>query len=396
MRILVYTGKGGVGKTSVAASTALRCADLGYRTLVVSTDTAHSLGDSLQTELGPEPSNVTKNLDAQEIDVHYSINRYWGDFQKFMLGLFKQRGAEDMIAEEVTILPGLEEGASLLWLSEYVASENYDVVVIDAAPTAETLRLLSLPDVTRWWVEKLIPLGRTASKVLGPVAKPLGIQTIDAKTVDAVEALFDRLGSVRAMLSDGETSSMRLVVNAERMVIKETQRTYTYLNLYGYPVDAVVCNRLLPQGITDPYFAAWKQSQTDNLTLIHECFDPLPVFTAELYDREMGGLDLLRKLGQELFGDEDPAKHLYEGEAQTLEADGSGGYLMRIPLPLADRSTVDLYRAPDELTLSVGAYRRNIALPRIVWPLEVETARLKDGILTLHFTATAEEPAVKT
>ena len=174
MRILVYTGKGGVGKTSVAAATALRCADLGHRALVVSTDTAHSLGDSLQADLGPEPVHVTGNLDAQEIDVHYSIEKYWGDFQQFMISLFTQRGAQDVIAEEVTILPGLEEGASLLWLGEYAASGQYDVVVIDAAPTAETLRLLSLPDVARWWVEKLLPLGRTAARFVSPLARPLG------------------------------------------------------------------------------------------------------------------------------------------------------------------------------------------------------------------------------
>jgi len=385
MRIIVYTGKGGVGKTSVAAATALRCADLGYRALVVSTDTAHSLGDSLQTDLGPEPQPVAKNLSAQEIDVHYSLDKYWGDFQHFMVSLFTRRGVQDVIAEEITILPGLEEGASLLWLSDYVKSGLYDVVVIDAAPTAETLRLLSLPDVARWWVEKLIPLGRTAARFLSPVARPFGIDAPDVQTINGVQRLFDTLDEVRAMLADGAVSSMRLVINAERMVIKETQRTYTYLNLYGYPVDAVICNRLLPDTVTDPYFRAWHDAQVKHLALIHECFDPLPLFTAPLFAREMGGLELLRELGAGLFGEDDPTTHFYTGKPHQVEPDGGGGYRLRITLPFADKTQVDLYRAADEVTLKVGSYQRNIILPRPLWPLEIESARLADGVLTLHF-----------
>lgn len=385
MRIIVYTGKGGVGKTSVAAATAVRAADLGYRTLVISTDTAHSLGDSLQAELGPEPRQIGPRLHAQEIDVHYSIDRYWGDFQQFMISLFTRRGVDDVIAEEVTILPGLEEGASLLWLSEYAASGDYDVVVIDAAPTAETLRLLTLPDAARWWVERFIPLGRTAARFLSPVARGFGIDAPDPEAIAAVERLFDTLDEVRAMLADPQQASMRLVVNAERMVIKETQRTYTYLNLYGYPVDAVVCNRLIPDTVTDPYFQAWKDAQVEHLDLIHQCFDPLPLFTAPLFDREMGGLDLLRVMGGSLFGEADPIDRLYEGDTHTLQTNDDGTYSLRIPLPFAEKADVDLYRAPDELTLSVGAYRRNIVLPRLLWPLEVASARFQEGALVVRF-----------
>jgi arsenite-transporting ATPase len=390
MRVLVYTGKGGVGKTSIAAATALRCADLGYRALVVSTDTAHSLGDSLRAELGPEPINVATNLDAQEIDVHYSIDKYWGDFQKFMVGLFTQRGAQDVIAEEVTILPGLEEGASLLWLNDYAEGGQYDVVVIDAAPTAETLRLLSLPDVARWWVEKLIPLSRTAARFLTPVARPFGIQGPDVAAVDAVERLFDTLDDVRAMLADGAVSSMRMVVNAERMVIKETQRTYTYLNLYGYPVDAVICNRLIPKSVRDPYFRAWKDAQAEHLDLIHECFDPLPLLTAPLFKSEVGGLDLLRQMGDALYGEGDPTDRLFAGQTEQLHHEQDGSYTLRIPLPLAEKTDVDLYRAVSELTLGVGSYRRNIALPRVLWPLPVEQARFDEGVLIVRFAPQGE------
>ncbi len=197
-----------------------------------------------------------------------------------MISLLTRRGARDVIAEEVTILPGLEEGASLLWLSEYASNGQYDVVVIDAAPTAETLRLLTLPEVARWWVERFVPLGKTAARFLSPVARPFGVEAPDVESIDAVEKLFDTLDQVRAMLGDASRSSMRLVVNAERMVIKEAQRTYTYLNLYGYPVDAVICNRLIPDSVTDPYFQAWKDAQREHLSLIHECFDPLPLLTS--------------------------------------------------------------------------------------------------------------------
>nr|MBN1229358.1 ArsA family ATPase [Anaerolineae bacterium] len=385
MRVLVYTGKGGVGKTSVAAATALRCAEQGYRTLVISTDTAHSLGDSLQSALGPEPSNVASNLDAQEIDVRYSIDKYWGNFQQFIVSLFTQRGTEDIVAEEIAIIPGLEEGASLLWLSEYAADDRYGVVIIDAAPTAETLRLLSLPDAARWWIEKFLPLGKTAARFISPVARPFGVNAPDLETLKTVELLFDTLDEVRAMLADRTVSSMRMVVNAERMVIKETQRTYTTLNLYGYPVDAVVCNRLIPATVTDPYFQAWKETQRKNIDLIHECFDPLPLLTAPLFEHEMGGLPLLREMGTALFGDSDPAARLYEGETQSLKQNEDDTYTLTMPLPFADKEKIDLYRGDDELTLSIGPYRRNIVLPRALWPLEVREARLKDGTLSLLF-----------
>lgn len=385
MRILVYTGKGGVGKTSVAAATALQAADLGHRALVVSTDTAHSLGDSLQYELGPEPIRVADNLDAQEIDVQYSIEKYWGDFQKFMVSLFTRRGVEDVIAEEVTILPGLEEGASLLWLDQYAESGEYDVVVVDAAPTAETLRLLTLPDAARWWVERLLPLGRTAARFLTPVARPFGVSAPDLEAVNSVQRLFDTLDDVRDMLADSSVSAMRLVVNAERMVIKETQRTYTYLNLYGYPVDAVVCNRLIPETVEDPYFDAWKDRQAENIALIHEVFDPLPLLTAPLFENEVGGLAQLREMGRALYGEADPLEHLYEGQTQSLERHEDGSYTLRIHLPFAQRGQVDLYRSADEITLGVGSYRRNIVLPRVLWPLEVASAKLQNGTLNVRF-----------
>jgi arsenite-transporting ATPase len=247
MRIIVHTGKGEVGKTSVSAATALRCAEAGLKTIVISTDTAHSLADSLSKKIGPEPIEIYPNLWAQEVDARYSMDKYWGTFQKYLVALFSN-SASGIVAEEVTILPGLEEGAHLLWIDKYVRDNFFDVLVVDAAPTAETLRLLSLPDVTRWWFERLMTLTRGAARVLRPIGRLMGRE--DNNPLDAwdqVNELFNTLDRVRDLLADPKISSMRLVVNAERMVIKETQRTYTYLNLYGYATDAIICNRVDPR-----------------------------------------------------------------------------------------------------------------------------------------------------
>jgi arsenite-transporting ATPase len=387
MRITVYTGKGGVGKTSVAAATALRCADFGHRTCVLSTDAAHSLADSLDIPLGPEPRRVAPKLWAQEVDVNYSIKKHWGTFQKYMAGVLTWRGVDELYAEEFAILPGLDEGASLLWLNQYAEEGDFDVVIIDAAPTAETLRLLSLPDVSRWWFERLFPLGQGASRLLSPVTRPFlgNLPLPDKETLAAFEALFEQLDHIHALLSDPAHSSMRLVVNAERMVIKEAQRTFTYLNLYGYVTDAVICNRLLPPQVSDPYFAQWKVSQAANLKLIEECFVPLPVLTAPLFSQEMGGLELLSALADELFGERDPADRFFEGQAHNITPRQDGGYDLNVPLPFAHKEEIELYRDQDELTLRVGNQRRNFVLPRALWELEATEARFSGDVLHISF-----------
>jgi len=239
MRVIVHTGKGGVGKTSISAATALRCAELGLKTIVISTDTAHSLGDSLDKKIGPEPTEIYPNLWAQEVDARYSMDKYWGKVQKYMVALFSRKGVDDIVAEEVTILPGLEEGAHLLWINQYFEQNEFDVLIVDAAPTAETLRLLSLPDVTRWWFERILTVTQGVSRVIRPISKLMrrGDSMPDDDAWEQVRGLFDTLDRVRDLLSDPAVSSMRLVVNPEKMVIKETQRTYTYLNLYGYATD---------------------------------------------------------------------------------------------------------------------------------------------------------------
>jgi arsenite-transporting ATPase len=387
MRVIVHTGKGGVGKTSVSAATALRCAEQGLKTIVISTDTAHSLGDSLEAQIGPEPTLVRENLWAQEIDTRYSMEKYWGKIQKYLSALFTKQGVDDIVAEEVTILPGLEEGAHLLWINQYVNEGKYDVLVVDAAPTAETLRLLSLPDVTRWWFERILTITRGAAKILRPINRMLGRSSDtmpDDNAWEQVNALFDTLDKVRALLTDPEVSSIRLVVNPERMVIKETQRTYTYLNLYGYAVDAIICNRIIPDDVTDPYFEMWKRNQRDNITFIHEAFGELPMFTAPMFGHEVSGLSHLQALGSALYNGSNPAIKQFSGTTHQI-SERDGAYVLSVPLPFADKHDLDMYRSRDELTLRVGPYRRNIVLPYSLWDLEIDHAKFEHDVLNITF-----------
>ncbi len=388
MRVIVHTGKGGVGKTSISAATALHCAEMGLKTLVMSTDTAHSLGDSLDKQIGPEPQEIYPNLWAQEVDARYSMDKYWGRVQKYMVALFSRKGVEDVVAEEVTILPGFEEGAHLLWINQYVQKGEFDVLIVDAAPTAETLRLLSLPDVTKWWFERVLTLTQGVTKVIRPISKLVlrGDAVGEDDAWDQVRELFDTLDRVRALLSDPEVSSMRLVINPERMVIKETQRTYTYLNLYGYATDAILVNRVIPDEVTDPYFSPRKARQAENMAFIEEAFGSLPMLKAPMFSDEVGGLDALRRLGHSLYKDTNPAQRMFTGATHRIESLGdSGDYLLTVPLGFADKNDLDLYRSRDEITLRVGPYRRNIVLPYALHDLEIADAKFVDSSLNIRF-----------
>jgi arsenite-transporting ATPase len=388
MRVIVHTGKGGVGKTSISAATALRCAEMGLKTIVISTDTAHSLADSLEKTVGPEPSEIHPNLWAQEVDARYSMDKYWGRIQKYLTSLLSKSGADDLVAEEVMILPGLEEGAHLLWINQYVESGEFDVLVVDAAPTAETLRLLSLPDVSRWWFEKIIGFAQGATKILRPIGRLVGKGSDSIPDDGAwkdVRQLFDTLDKVRDLLTDPEISSIRLVVNPEKMVIKETQRTYTYLNLYGYAVDSIICNRIIPDEVTDPYFAMWKADQRENIAYIDEAFGALPLLRAPLFGREVGGLDSLRRLGDTLYATTNPALKLFDGKTHRIDQLAKDSFILSVPLPFANKNDLDIYRSRDELTLRVGPYRRNIVLPHTLWDLEITDARFEESTLALQF-----------
>jgi arsenite/tail-anchored protein-transporting ATPase len=383
-RILVYTGKGGVGKTSVAAATALACADRGYRTIVMSTDIAHSLGDAFDRELGPTPVEIVPNLWAQESDVFYNVSRYWGRIQEYAASVLRWRGLDDVMAEEMTVLPGMDEVGSLLWIADHHDSGAYDVVVVDAAPTGETLRLLSLPEAARWWMEKVEPLGRRITKLTGPIiSRVVGMPMPGDDVFNAGEELFRRLEYMHSLLTDHAKTSVRVVLTLEQVVIKEAQRSFTYFHLYGYPTDLVVANRVLPDHVGS-YFRGWYEAQQRYGPLVENTFHPIPVRKAPFFDREMVGVELLRELAAALYASDDPTTFFYRGRPYEVSRD-NGGFLVSVDLPFTDKDKINLSRHADELVIDLGTWRRTLVLPRILVDAPTEGARFDDGTLKIRF-----------
>ncbi|MDI6857509.1 MAG: ArsA family ATPase [Dehalococcoidia bacterium] len=385
MRIILYTGKGGVGKTSVAAATALRAAQLGYRTLALSTDAAHSLGDSFDRPIGAGIVPIADNLWGQELDVFRETEAHWGTLENYIKIVMAWRGVDEVLAEEMAILPGMEELAGLIQLTNYYHENEYDIIIVDCAPTAETLRLLSFPDVTRWWLHRIFPIQRTAARIARPVLKRVtDLPLPEDEVFDAVKNLFDKLDDMREVLSDGNTCSVRLVLNPEKMVIKETQRTYTYLNLYGYRTDLVVCNRLIPQEVVDDYFSEWKDAQEQYYGLVEEAFSPLPILRAPLMEQEVVGMKMLARFAEALYGDDDPTPIQFKGRAQDISQE-DGDFVLRLKLPFAEKENIRLTRVADELIVHVGTQKRNIILPRALLALENTSAKLEGDELIIRF-----------
>ncbi len=385
MRIILYTGKGGVGKTSVAAATALRAAELGHKTIIISTDAAHSLADSLDQPLGSEPTPVVPNLWGQEVNIYHEIETHWGTLQTYMASVLSWRGMESLVAEEMTAFPGMEELASLLRIIQYYDEGEYDTIIVDCAPTGETLRLLSFPDVVRWYLQRIFPIERKAANIMRPILRPLiDLPFPDDAVFEAIKDLLMQLDRMHQILSDPQKSSVRLVLNPEKMVVKEAQRTFTYLNLYGYHVDAVVSNRHFPPTISDHYFDSWKESQGRHSALVDECFAPLPILRIPLFDQEVVGREMLRRMADVLFGDQDPTRVYFQGKPHAI-AKIKGGYLLTLPLPLASKEALDLTRVADELVIRIGNFKRNIILPRALVSLEIQEARFEGTDLKIRF-----------
>ncbi|HLB29624.1 MAG TPA: TRC40/GET3/ArsA family transport-energizing ATPase [Dehalococcoidia bacterium] len=385
MRIILYTGKGGVGKTSVAAATALRCAELGHRTLVMSTDIAHSLGDVFAVPLGPEPVAVAGNLWGQEVDVEEEVDAYWGTIQQWLRTLLSWRGVDTILAEDMALLPGMEDLAGLLQVLRYHDKGSFDVIIVDCAPTGETIRLLAFPDAIRWWMHRIFPVERAAARVLRPFLSRLtDLPLPEDQVFAAVERLYERLDEMHGILADGERSSVRLVLNAERIVLKETQRAFAALALYGYSVDLVVCNRLWPPEVKGEYFAAWQGAQEQHFQEIGAAFSPLPVLTAPLLEREVVGLPMLERLAEALYDSQDPSPVFYHGSPQTITREDNA-YILTLALPFTQKGEVGLSRSGDELVVQVGSLRRNVILPRSLAGLEGREARLEEGKLRIRF-----------
>jgi arsenite-transporting ATPase len=386
MRVILFTGKGGVGKTTVAAASAMRIAALGHRTLIVSTDAAHSLGDSLDTPLSNEPRQVADRLWAQEVNVLDEIAVNWKTVQTYLASFLKSRGIEDILAEEMAVLPGLDELFGLLHLHRARASGQYDCVVVDCAPTGQTLRLLSLPDVTQWWMEKFFPLERKIAKTLRSMRKT-SIMTVPIPRDDvyaSIQELFDSIGSLKDLLADPEQTSVRIVLNPEKIIIAETQRAYTYLNLYGYAVDCVVANRILPEQVADSYFADWRETQRRYMERVDRVFSPLPVLRSELMRREIVGREGLLQLSESIYGQTDPAQILYNQIPQQVVRE-AGRYALVLKIPFVEKAELDILRNEDQLTVRIGNYRREILLPATLSRLDIEDAKLEADVLRISF-----------
>lgn len=388
-RILLYTGKGGVGKTSIAAATAILCADRGLRTIVLSTDIAHSLADAFDVPLGAEPTRIAPNLDGQEPDVYYNISRYWRTIQNYVSELFAWRGLDDVMAEEMTVLPGMDELGNLLWITDHVDSDKYDVVVVDAAPTGETLRLLSLPDASRWWIERIAPIGRRVSRIGRPMLeRVLGIPIPRDEVFASAERLLDRLAEVHRLLSDPDRTSVRITLALDKLSVAEARRSFTYFHLFGYPSDMVIANRVLPED-AGPFFARLRDAQQRYLPVVAQEFGPVPVRTVPQFDHEMVGVDRLREIGAALFGDGDPTAVHYRGEPYRVSRE-NGSYVLQVELPFTQKGELHLSRRSDELVLQVGAWRRTLLLPRALLNAPTKGAKMDNGTLRIQFEAPAK------
>jgi arsenite-transporting ATPase len=386
-RILLFTGKGGVGKTTASAATALRCADAGLRTLALSTDPAHSLGDAFDVPLGPLSVPVAEGLWAQQLDAQDRMEDAWDEIRRYLVEVFRWAGIECLEAEELSVVPGLDEVFALSDIKQHVTTGEWDVVVVDCAPTAETIRLLSLPEVLGRYMDRVFPVGRQLNRVVSPLmARVTNLPVAGDDVWAATERFHARLAGVRELLTDGARTSVRLVVNPERMVIAEARRTHTYLSLFGYHVDAVVANRVLPDDVSDPWFARWKAAHAEHLAAIEEGFAPVPVLRVPLQPTEQVGAEALRTFAGVLYGDEDPTARFSRREPMRVARRGDDLDL-ELDLPFSDRDELDLGRVGDELLVRVGPYRRAVVLPDTLRRREVTGARLRGGGLQVTFGA---------
>lgn len=385
MRIVLVTGKGGVGKTTVAAATALASAEAGHRTLVTSTDPAHSLADALDMALASEATEVVERLDGQQIDTQQQLDRHWGSIRDQLMDVLDWGGAAGIEAEEFLVFPGMDELFALLEVNRHARSGEYDVLVVDCAPTAETLRLLSLPEVLSWYFEKVLPTERKLMRAARPLLNRItNLPLPEDEVFTAAQSVFQSVDGIRELMSQPEITSARLVVNPEKMVIDEARRTYSYLGLFGYGIDGVIVNRVLPDLVADPYFERWRSIQKGHLDTVDGAFPDVPRLRLRLFDDEMVGVDRLRVMASELYGDKDPIVD-FNASAPFRVVEDEDVVTMELDVPFFDKSDLDVFRHGHELYVQLGSYRRSFLLPDALQRRQVTRARLDDGTLRVSF-----------
>jgi arsenite-transporting ATPase len=386
MRIILFTGKGGVGKTTVAAATSIKSASLGYKTLVISTDVAHSLADSFAIPLTHEPTAVgPAGLFAAELDSGKELEHYWGDIKRRIATVLRDEGVGSTLAGEMAVIPGLDEILSLVRIKKYFDEAQYDALIIDSAPTGAAMRLLSAPDINRWYVKNLLNLASGFNRLVGPMLQKLGkFPFTDSALRDKVKNLFERAEALRKILSDPSVTSVRLVLNPDRMAILETGRAFTFFSLYGLSVDALFVNRVIPPEVLDPYLDTWKEQQANYRRQIAETYSEMPLFEIPLRRQEVTGLGQLQELAQTIYGDKDPVQRL--SDVQPVQFDLSKGkYTLSLHVAGVHGKEIDLEKRGDELSVHIGKYQRSIILPQYVAGLQPTSANLDGGWLKVVF-----------
>jgi len=380
MRIILFTGKGGVGKTTLSAATGAYLSELGKKVLVVSVDPAHSLSDVLEEDVGPEPKKIINNFYAQEIDVYYSIEKFWGILKEYLKSLLKWQGIDEILAEEMSVLPGMEEVSSFLWINKHVEDKKFDVIIVDSAPTGETLRFLSLPDAASWWVTKILPLQRKLMKFVRPAARVVTDMPLpEEETYDALEDLFRQVYNLYYLLQNQEVSSVRLVVNPEKMVIKETEKAFTYLHLFGFPVDGIFINRVAEKD--SPFY----EIQRKYIERIIESFEPTPVFMIPQLYEEILGYEKLKEFGKKVYQNKNPAHIFYKDKPfEILEKNGE--YILKLALKEIPQEELEVYQKDEDLIIKIGNHKRHFFLPRVLLNKEIKGAVIKENFLEIGFS----------
>jgi arsenite-transporting ATPase len=391
MRIIFFAGKGGVGKTSVAAATGIRVAEMGRRTIIMSLDVAHSLSDIFDLEKDlldqnkGKPINVQKNLWIQELDIQEEIEKNWGEIHRYLSALFKTTGLDEILAEELAILPGMEEVSLLLYINRYVRDKEFDVILLDCAPTGESIRFISIPTTLDWYIKKIFKMEKTLAKVVGPVAKRVyNVPIPGDEFFDAIEHLFERLRGVDQLMTDPEITSVRLIANPEKIVIKETQRAFMYFCLYRMNIDAIVMNRVLPPKIKDAYFQTWRENQKQYIEVAKDYFSPIPIFSVNLFRNEILGLERLKALAGQIYGQSNPLKRFFIGQPYDLTKE-DGVYCLKLKIPFAGKDHLELNKVSDELIVRIGSFKKHILLPRHVAASKSVKARMEEDYLNVCF-----------
>jgi arsenite-transporting ATPase len=380
----LYTGKGGVGKTSIAAASALRLAKAGKKVLIMSTDMAHSLGDSLDRKLGMEPEKVTENLDAMEIDVVYESEKSWGHLKDYMKQMLSIKGEGGIEVEELLVFPGMEELFSMFRILDFYEQESYHVLIVDCAPTGETLSLLKYPEMLSEFMEKVLPIKRKGVKYAGPIVeKMLKIPMPEDHVFDDIEYVMEKMERLQKLMLNKEKVSLRIVTTPEKIVIQESKRNFTALHLYNYNVDAVIVNRIYPEEAMQGYFNKWMAMQADGLKEIQESFSEIPKFYLELQKKELRTIPVLEQAGEQIFGETDPSKVLFCSEIFTLQKTEEG-LVLKIALPFADKEEVELRQNGREVIISYKNQTRRFPLPREFDDRDISGARLEDGYLMIR------------